>query len=68
MVKSGATKAARYCLPDNAPEARRYARQVTLTGLEESRVYDQFRTVLNLHTGLRANAESIVGYAFTEAE
>ena len=43
-----------------------YARQVTLTALEESRVYDQFRTIPNLHTGLTGNAEAIVRYAFTE--
>lgn len=65
IVKTGSTKAARYYLPEHAPEGRRLQRTLGLAELDEAEVYDQFALALNLGS-LRDNVESIVHYAFTE--
>lgn len=65
IVKTGSTKAARYYLPDHAPEGRRLERTFGLAGLDEAKVYQEFALALNLQS-LRGNVESIVHYAFTE--
>jgi len=65
IFKTGSTRAARYFGGDAAPDTRRIKREFSLTGLEESRVYEDLVVVLNL-SRLHANVEAILHYAFTE--
>lgn len=65
IVKTGSTRAARYHPPEAAPEGRKLERKFELDGLDEARVYEEFKLTLNLGK-LRENVESIVHYAFTE--
>ena len=65
IIKTGITKAARY-LPESAiPGSQTFSKQLDLTGLQESEVYDRVAITLNL-SQLRPNVESIAHYAFTE--
>ena len=66
LFKTGSTRAARY-FPSEAAAAteRKYKRELTLTGLDESVVYDKLAIMLNL-SRLADNVESILHYAFTE--
>ena len=66
VVKTGSTRNARYHAPSQAPATATFSRQLDLPGLDESRVYTQIGTTLNLRRLLPANVESIVHYAFTE--
>ena len=65
VFKTGSTRAAQYFPSNAAPEARRVSRDLELTDLQESDVYDRVVLMLNLFQ-LPANVESIVNYAFTE--
>lgn len=65
IVKTGSTRGARYALSSRAPAAATASREVALRGLDESAVYDELATTLNLRT-LRSNVEAIFRYAFTE--
>ena len=66
VVKTGSTRSARYYAQSHAPVAIDFARGVKLDNLDESAVYDQVATKLNLRSSLRENVEAIVHYAFTE--
>ena len=66
VIKSGATRGVRYYSPAHAPASKAFSRRLELTGLDESNVYEQAATVLNLRSVLRSNVGSIVHYAFTE--
>jgi len=66
VVRSGTARAARYMLRDRAPAAAVVARALRTRDLEESRIWDELATGLNLRRALRPNVESIVHYAFTE--
>jgi anti-sigma regulatory factor (Ser/Thr protein kinase) len=66
VLKSGSTRGARYCLASRRAASLVQSRVLPLAGLDESRVYDQLATLLNLRRLLRPNVESIVHYALTE--
>ncbi|MDH3692327.1 MAG: DUF4325 domain-containing protein [Gammaproteobacteria bacterium] len=66
IVKSGSTRGARYYHHQRAPAAVAFNRSLMLSGLDESRVYEEIATTLNLRAALSTNVESIVHYAFTE--
>jgi len=65
VLKAGSTRAARYFPADAAPAARGVKRDLELAGLDESGVYEDLATSLNL-SRLPTNVEAIVHYAFTE--
>jgi anti-sigma regulatory factor (Ser/Thr protein kinase) len=65
IFKTGSTRAARYFPGEAAPATRRIKRELSLTGLEESRVYEDLAITLNL-SRLPSNVEAILHYAFTE--
>lgn len=66
VVKSGSTRNARYLLATRAPAPEVASRALVLKGLDESSVYDELATLLNLRTQLKDNVEAIVHYGFTE--
>ena len=66
VQKSGSTRGARYGLVRTRQAIAEQQRTVTLKGLEESQVYSQLATPINLRSQLRSNVEAIVHYAFTE--
>ncbi len=66
VVKSGSTRNARYYSTAYAPAATVFSRRLSLAGLDESRVYEQVATALNLRSTLRSNVAAILHYAFTE--
>lgn len=66
VLKSGSTRGARYSLARRPPASVIQGRVLSLSGLDESRVYEQLSTALNLRTHLRRNVEAIVRYALTE--
>jgi biotin operon repressor/anti-sigma regulatory factor (Ser/Thr protein kinase) len=66
VLKSGATRGARYTLAGKRVPSVAQARVLRLRGADEALVYDQFATTLNLRTQLRPNEEAIFHYAFTE--
>lgn len=67
VVKTGSTRGARYSLAKGPrPQRSRRERDLRLKGLDESRVYDEMATMMNLESELRPNVEAIIRYAFTE--
>lgn len=66
VVRSGAARGARYMLRSRAPAAAAVSRALRTQGLDESRVWDELATGLNLRRALRPNVEAIVHYALTE--
>lgn len=66
VVKTGSTRNARYHARGKAPSSDRYARQLPLRQLDESRVYERVAISLNLRSRVPDHVESIVHYAFTE--
>jgi anti-sigma regulatory factor (Ser/Thr protein kinase) len=66
VLKAGSTRSSYYFLPGNTLETHHYKKTFTLSGLDESRVYQQLAIILNLKQSLSENQESIVNYAFTE--
>jgi anti-sigma regulatory factor (Ser/Thr protein kinase)/biotin operon repressor len=66
VLKSGSTRGASYSLARRPPPSVVQGRAVSLRGLDESKVYDQLSTALNLRTHVKRNVEAIVHYAFTE--
>jgi biotin operon repressor len=66
VFKTGSTRGSRYSLSSRAPAPVSTSREVALQGLDESAVYDELATTLNLRTVLRSNVEAIFRYAFTE--
>jgi anti-sigma regulatory factor (Ser/Thr protein kinase) len=65
IVKTGSTRAARYFPYESAPPARTLKRDLALSGLDESAVYEHIAISLTL-SQLPDSVESIVHYAFTE--
>ncbi len=70
VVRTGETRGARYHPADNTetrePSQASFSRRYSLKGLEEDRVFDEVRIILNLTAALNDNALQIVRYAFTE--
>jgi anti-sigma regulatory factor (Ser/Thr protein kinase) len=66
VAKSGSTRGARYRLSRSPPPSETRRRDLALKGLEESAVYDEMATWMNLESDLRPNVRSILRYAFTE--
>ena len=66
VVKTGSTRGSRYSLPSHPSASVATSRELALRGLDESVVYDELATTLNLRTVLRSNVEAIFRYAFTE--
>ena len=66
VVRSGTARAARYMLRGRAPAAAVVTRTLHTRGLDESRIWDELATGLNLRRALRPNVEAIAHYAFTE--
>jgi anti-sigma regulatory factor (Ser/Thr protein kinase)/biotin operon repressor len=66
VLKSGATRGARYTLAGKRVPSAAQTRVLRLRGADEALVYDQLATTLNLRTQLRPNEEAIFHYAFTE--
>lgn len=66
VLKSGSTRGAHYSLARRPPPSVVQGRVLSLKGLDESKVYDQLSTALNLRSQLKHNVEAIVRYAFTE--
>jgi anti-sigma regulatory factor (Ser/Thr protein kinase) len=65
IVKTGSTRAARYFPYESAAPARTLKRDLALSGLDESAVYEHIAISLTL-SQLADSVESIVHYAFTE--
>ena len=65
IFKTGSTRAARYFPAGAAPAAQHFKRMFPIDNLDESDVYEQLSTRLRL-SGLPANIEAIMHYAFTE--
>ncbi len=65
VFKTGSTRAARYFPADAAPDEQKISWIFELKNLDESDIYERLAIGLNL-SGLRANVEAIVQYAFTE--
>ena len=66
IVKSGSTRGASYQLAGSQPQPRKASRRAVLEGLDESLVYDELATRLNLGSELRGNVRALVRYGFTE--
>lgn len=66
VVKSGSTRAARYYLPEHAPESRHVSRTLPLPGADESRAWDEVAVRLNVEAILKPHVADILRYAFTE--
>ncbi len=66
VVRTGATRGARYALASRAPPPAVVSRTLPTSGLDEAKVWDEIAARLNLRRSLRPNVESIVHYAFTE--
>ncbi len=65
IFKTGSTRAARYFPAEAAPPARRFKKDLAISGLDESIVYEKIAVTQNL-SHLPRNLESILRYAFTE--
>ena len=66
VVRTGATRNARYSLPDQLPPPKPYRGEFSIDGLEEHRMYQRVVLSLNLPTALREEPETIFQYVFTE--
>ena len=65
IFKTGSTRGARYFPAEAAPPARHIKRNLAISGLDESIVYEKLAVTLNL-SQLPNNLESVLHYAFTE--
>ena len=66
VVRSGATRGARYTLASRAPAPAVVSRALRAPGLDEGRVWEELAARLNLRRALRPSVEGIVHYAVTE--
>jgi anti-sigma regulatory factor (Ser/Thr protein kinase) len=66
IVKTGATRSARYYLAESGPKAEKFNRTLKLANLDENEVYAALATTLNLKSELSIDQETIVHYGFTE--
>ena len=58
VIKTGSTRAARYYLAESSPKAEKFNKTVKLANLDESAVYEELATILNLKSVLSADQES----------
>jgi len=66
VIKSGSTRAARYMAATRGDIPRGLERNLALSNLDESEVYEDLALTLGLRRQLKPHVESIVRYAFTE--
>jgi anti-sigma regulatory factor (Ser/Thr protein kinase) len=66
IIKTGATRSARYYLTESGPQAEKFNKTLKLANLDENEVYSVLATTLNLKSVLSFDQESIVHYGFTE--
>ena len=66
IIRSGATRGARYAVPNRMPAPAVVSRRLLTRGLDEGRVWEDLAARFNLGRALPPNAEAIVRYAFTE--
>ena len=66
VIRTGATRSTKYYLSGYGPKKTVFKKTALLSGLDESRVYEQVATMLNFRSVLPANQESIMNYGFTE--
>jgi biotin operon repressor/anti-sigma regulatory factor (Ser/Thr protein kinase) len=66
VVRTGATRGARYAVPGRVPAPVVVSRHLPTHGLDEGRVWEDLSARLNLRRALPPNVEAIVRYAFTE--
>lgn len=66
VIKTGATRSAKYYLSECAPKPEKYKKTLLLENLDEGAVYDELATMLNLRARLSSDQESIIHYGFTE--
>ncbi len=66
IIKTGTTRSARYYLSESGPKPKKYKKTVNLANLDESTVYDEIATTLNLRALLSSDQESIIHYGLTE--
>ncbi len=66
IVKTGTTRSARYYLSGSGPKADKFNKTLLLANLDESAVYVELATILNLKSVLSSDQEAIIHYGFTE--
>jgi anti-sigma regulatory factor (Ser/Thr protein kinase) len=66
VVRTGATRNARYSLPEHLPRPKPYRGEFLTGDLDENRVYQRLVLSLNLSHALNPNAETVFQYVFTE--
>ena len=66
VVRTGRTRGSRYRLASSDDVADQANQLVQLAGLDESRLYTDWKARFNLESRLAENVEAIVRYAFTE--
>lgn len=66
VLRSGATRGARYMLPNRAAQPAVLARSLVTRGCDEDRIWDEVEVRLQLKRTLRPNVLAIMRYAFTE--
>jgi biotin operon repressor len=66
VIRTGATRGARYAVPGRAPAPAVVSRRLPIRGLDEGLVWEDLAARLNLQRALSPNVEAIVRYAFTE--
>ena len=60
IIKTGATRSARYYLTESGPQAEKFNKTLKLANLDENEVYSVLATTLNLKSVLSFDQESIV--------
>jgi len=66
IVKSGTTRAAKYYPFEATSRPLKFKKTLRLANLDESQVYEEIATILNLRSSLTTDQETIINYAFTE--
>ena len=66
IFKTGATRSAQYHLTEFGPKPVKFNKTLRLASLDESAIYDDLATTLNLKSVLSFDQEAIIHYAFTE--
>ena len=66
IVRTGATRNARYSLPGHHPPPKQYGGEFFTEGLDESQVFQRLALSQNLSHSLNPNAETVFQYVFTE--
>ena len=66
VVRTGATRNARYALPGHLPPPKQYSGEFFIEGLDESQIFQRLSLSQNLSHTLNPNAETVFQYVFTE--